>query len=173
MILSRPEILKLIKQGKVKITPFNSKNVGAGSVDLTLGNIFRIFKKNVKPFHVKEDVFEKYKLQTKLIKVNPKKGYKLKHDEMILGITKENIELPENICGWLQGRTRFARIGLLVHVSSGFVHPGVNNKQVLEIINMAPFPLIIYPRVKVCQLILEEVKGKARFSGFAQYQKEP
>lgn len=173
MILSRPEILKLIKKGKIKIKPFNPKNIGAGSIDLTLDNIFRVFKKNMKPFPVREDVIKKYKSKTKLIKVDPKKGYKLNHDEMILGITKENIELPDNICGWLQGRTRFARIGLLVHVSASFVHPGVNNKQVLEIINMAPFPVIIYPGVKICQLILEQTKGKAKFTGFAQYQKEP
>ena len=35
----------------------------------------------------------------------------------------------------IEGRSRFARIGLFVHITAGFMNPGINNRQVLEIYN--------------------------------------
>lgn len=78
--------------------------------------------------------------------------------QAVLGITEENIQMSPNICGllgtvsrWrspaasdgrltgdgglLEGRSRFARLGLFVHITAGFIQPGVNNRQVLEIYN--------------------------------------
>ena len=34
-----------------------------------------------------------------------------------------------------EGRSRFARLGLFVHITAGFMNPGIKNKQVLEIYN--------------------------------------
>ena len=39
----------------------------------------------------------------------------------IHGITRERIELPDDLCGFLEGRSRFARLGLMIHVTSAFV----------------------------------------------------
>lgn len=41
MILSKQEILKAVKNGKITLAPFEKQNVGAVSVDLRLGNYFR------------------------------------------------------------------------------------------------------------------------------------
>lgn len=49
--------------------------------------------------------------------------------------TKECITLSDNICGWINSRSRFARIGLMSHVTAPFISPGISNKQVLEIFN--------------------------------------
>lgn len=84
---------------------------------------------------------------------------------MILGQTLERIKLPENIVGRIDGKSRFARIGLLVHLSSSFIQPGVDNVQVLEIANFSPNNLELSPGLVVCQVVLEELKGKARYEG--------
>jgi hypothetical protein len=47
-----------------------------------------------------------------------------------LGITEESINLSGNLCGLLEGRSRFARLGLFVHITAGFMNPGINNRQV-------------------------------------------
>lgn len=60
-------------------------------------------------------------------------GYELASGETGLVITLERISLAAGISVRLEGRSRFARLGLLVHVSAGFVSPGVDNRQVLEI----------------------------------------
>ena len=43
MILAKDEILKRIKSGKIKITPYSTSNLGPASYDLTLGNKFRTY----------------------------------------------------------------------------------------------------------------------------------
>jgi dCTP deaminase len=85
--------------------------------------------------------------------------------ETVLGITLERVRLPGSICGWLEGRSRFARMGLVIHMTASFVQPGVNNRQVLEIGNLAPFPLVLKPGVRICQLILEHMEGEASYAG--------
>jgi dCTP deaminase len=92
-------------------------------------------------------------------------SFTLMPGETVLGITHERIKLPGSICGWLEGRSRFARMGLVIHMTASFVQPGINNRQVLEIGNLAPFPLVLKPGVRICQIILERTEGKASYQG--------
>ena len=41
--------------------------------------------------------------------------------------------------GILEGRSRYARVGLTVHVTASLVQPGSDNHQILEIVNLSPF----------------------------------
>ena len=161
MILTKNEILKEIKCGKIKITPFDKKTVGPASIDLSLGSFIRVFKENDKKVLVSENL--DYKKLTYLVGI--KKGYILKPKELVLGITKEKITLPENICGWLSSRSRFARMGLTSHITAPFIAPGVSNKQVLEIYNAGPNNLVISSGVKICQLVLQKCIGSAKYNG--------
>lgn len=164
MILSRKEILAEVKKGKLKLTPFKRENVGEVSVDLTLGNEFKILKKIVSGIVVTENAFnnDNWTNRKKL-----KKGEKitLKPGELILGVTEETITLPNYLCGWIQGRSRFARLGLLVHVSSGLIQPGVSNKQVLEIVNLSQSKLHLTPGLKVCQVIFNQISSPEKHTG--------
>jgi len=54
-VLTKNEIVKMIKTEELKITPFNKDNVGAGSVDLSLDNQFRKFNKS-EIIRIKEDL---------------------------------------------------------------------------------------------------------------------
>ena len=164
MILSRKTILEEIRRNNIKITPFNKKNVGPASIDVTLDNKFRTF--NNKKVILREDV--DYKKYSKLI---IKKQIILRPGEFILGITREKIKLPDNICGWIYGRSRFARFGLNVHSVASFIQPGVNNKQVFEISNLSGMPLILKPGTKIAQIILERTEGRAKFRGKFNNQK--
>jgi len=160
MILTKNEILKEIKKGKIKIKPFSKDQVGPASIDLHLGKDFRIFKK-WKTAPVSEDV--DYKKFTKLVKIDKYKI--LGPGDFILGLTKEKITLPDNICGWLTGRSSFARLGLSIHITASFIQPGINNKQVLEIKNVSKIPLILYPGTRICQIILMKTLGKSGYKG--------
>ncbi len=165
-VLTRSEILREIKEGNIKITPFSRDQVGPGSVDLHIDNEFRIFKKVHKIVHITDKTDPKEFTET--IKV--KDYLLLMPGESVMGITKERITLAPNICGWFEGRSRFARMGLLVHISASFIQPGVDNKQVLEMSNMSHMPLAIYPNTKICQMVFERADGKARYSG--KYKKQ-
>ncbi|MBW2979221.1 dCTP deaminase [Candidatus Woesearchaeota archaeon] len=159
MILTKDIILSEIKKGRIKIVPFNQKNIGPASIDLTLDNKFRIFKKERKTtLSEKTDckAFSK-KVVSKELVLHP--------GDFALGITREKISLPENICGFLTGRSRFARLGLVVHSTAAFVHPGINNKQVLEMQNLGKLILRIPAGTRICQLILARTEGKAKYIG--------
>ncbi|MFC1698203.1 dCTP deaminase [Nanoarchaeota archaeon] len=168
MILTKSAIMREIKLGNLKIEPFDESAIGAGSVDLTLDNKFRIFKKRRGVYNATENASHEeitsFKEADKLI---------LKPKELVLGITVEKITLPENICGWLQGRSTFARLGLLVHISAPFMQPGISNKQVLEIYNASTIPIAIYPGTKICQFIFERTEGRATYKGKFANQEKP
>jgi len=167
MILSHEAILKEIKAKRVKISPFDKKAVGPASIDLTLGNKIRIFDNIDKAVVVKDK--SDYRKITKIFTV--KKKFRMKPGQLILGITKEKITLPNDICGWLNSRSRFARLGLMVHITAPFIQPGISNRQVLEIYNAGPNNLDIFPGEKLCQLILERCEGKAEYKGKFKRQK--
>ncbi|MFQ5405899.1 MAG: dCTP deaminase [Candidatus Micrarchaeia archaeon] len=173
MILSKPEILKAVKKGDLAVTPFDKKNVGCCSVDLTLSNEFLLFEgKGHHPLLVHENTYasEEFKKHTKKVVLKGGNGILLAPGELVLGQTKERVRLTQNLCAKIEGRSRFARIGLMVHVSSSFVQPGVNNKQVLEIVNFSPFKLVLEPGTKICQLVFGQVKGKAKYGGVFREQ---
>lgn len=166
MILTQDKILDLIKKKKVKITPFDKSAIGPASIDLTLDSQIRIFKKDNHVLEVKDNL--NYKDVTELIDIS--EGYILNPGELILGITKEKITLPENVAAWINSRSRFARVGLMSHITAPFISPGVSNKQVLEIYNAGKEKLKLFPGIKICQLVLEECKGKAKYKGKFQNQ---
>jgi dCTP deaminase len=167
MVLTKNKLLKLIKSKKLIIEPYDESAVGPASIDLTLDNKLRIFTKSQNAIEVKEGL--DYKKYTKIIDIS--KGYVLKSGELVLGITKEKVTLPENMSGWLQSRSRFARLGLMSHITAPFICPGVSNRQVLEIYNAGPRKLKLFPGVKICQLIIEKTKGKAKYQGRYKSQK--
>jgi dCTP deaminase len=99
--------------------------------------------------------------------------YLLAAGATIHGITRERIRLPEDVGGWLEGRSRFARLGLMIHVTAGFVAPGVDSKQVLEMSNVSGRPLTIHPGVRLCQIVLQRCEGSARYAGRFAAQEHP
>jgi dCTP deaminase len=160
-VMTRDELFRAIRDGRITVDPFSDDMVGPGSVDLKLSNEFRIFKK-IRRALVVDDSMDLEKI-TRL--VHRERSFTLLPGETILGITKERIRLAPNICGWIQGRSRFARIGLLVHMTASFIQPGIDNRQVLEISNMAPFPLILKPDTRICQVIFQTTVGEAVYVG--------
>jgi dCTP deaminase len=164
MILTKNEILKGIKNGKIKIIPYSINNLGPASYDLTLSDEFRIYSGG-KKIAVSEAA--DYKKYSKIVRGS----IKLKPDGFVLGITKEKITLADDICGWLSGRSRFARLGLQIHSTAAFVQPGIDNHQVLEIYNLSKNTLELKPGTKICQIIFERAEGKAKYKGMFAKQK--
>jgi dCTP deaminase len=160
-VLTKEELLRAIREGHIGIQPFVEDMVGPGSVDLTLSDEFRLFKKLRKAVAV-DDSMDLEKI-TRL--VHRPHGFTLLPGETILGITREKIRLAADLCGWIQGRSRFARIGLLVHMTASFIQPGINNRQLLEISNMAPFPLVLKPDTRICQVVFQTTLGEAIYDG--------
>lgn len=168
-ILAKNEILKAIKSGRVTIDPFDEASVGPASVDFHLGNTFRVFRRITQTFDVGETV--DFNEITQIIEVT--KAISLLPGESIHGITVESLKLPSNLCGWIQGKSSLARLGLLVHITANFIHPGMKGKQVLEMTNAGPITLNIKVGIPICQIIFEETKGQATYTGRFAKQETP
>jgi len=170
MILAKNEILSEIRKGNIRITPFKKNAVGACSVDLSLGDVFRRFEKSERTISVSEAPDYAREYSSLLVS---KEGITIAPGELILGVTKERLRLSNKLCGWIQGRSRFARVGLMVHLSASLIQPDVDNMQVLEIVNLSPVPLRIKPGLRVCQVVFERLTSSASYEGPFKHQTTP
>lgn len=160
-VLTREAILAELRSERLRIEPFSPDQVGAASIDLTLGDEIRVIDGGAEPIDLRDEV--DYRNYTHVHRLEA--PYVLATGHTIHGITRETITLPADLCGFLEGRSRFARLGLMIHVTSAFVQPGVSNRQVLEMSNVAGHPLRIHPGVRLCQLVLMRTEGEAVYRG--------
>jgi dCTP deaminase len=160
-ILTRDVLLQEIAARRIVIDPLEPSQVGPASIDLTLGDEIRVIEPGAEPIPIREDV--DYRAYTRLASLA--KPYVLPPGATIHGITRERVTLAPDLCGLLEGRSRFARLGLMIHVTSAFVQPGVSNRQVLEMGNVSGHPLEIHAGVRVCQLVVMRAEGRAQYRG--------
>ncbi|MFA5072650.1 MAG: dCTP deaminase [Nitrospirota bacterium] len=170
-VLIGEEIKNALKQKFITIEPLDPSQIGPGSIDLTLGNEFKFFKRETEIFHIKND--SDFHDITEDVHVDDGNYIIINPGEMILGITKEKISLANTVSGRLEGRSRFARFGLAVHVTAGFMHPGIANHQVLEMVNLGHRPLALYPGTRICQFVFERCEGSAKYQGRFVNQVKP
>lgn len=167
-VLTREVILREIDAGRIRIDPFERSQVGVASIDLTLGREIRTIQNAEIPIRVEDDT--DYRDHTRVLPLA--EPFRLDPGVTIHGITEERITLPDDLCGFLEGRSRFARLGLMIHVTSAFVQPGVSNRQVLEMSNVSSRALEIVPGVRICQIVLMRTEGRAVYRGRFQDQRE-
>jgi dCTP deaminase len=170
-ILTHDEIIRRVNAGEIGIDPFDERSVGPASIDLHLAGQFRVFKRVRDIFHVTEEAA--YEDVSEVIDVADGDYFVLMPGETCHGLTRERIRLPDNLCGWLQGRSRFARLGLMVHITAAFIQPGIDNHQALEINNAGPMPLALRPGIALCQFIFQECVGRAHYEGRYSRQVAP
>jgi dCTP deaminase len=167
-VLTRDVILREIEVGRVVIDPFTPDQVGVASIDLTLGDEIRVIQPGGGPIDVREET--DYREYTRVESLS--QSYVLEPGVTIHGITRERVSLPANLCGFLEGRSRYARLGLMIHVTSALVQPGVSNRQVLEMSNVSSRALRIHAGVRICQLVLMHTDGEAVYAGcFARQER--
>src|SRR5438034_9170836 len=161
MILTRDVILAEIAKGRLAIEPLAPEQVGPASIDLHLGDEIRVFDDGTDAIEVTEDA--DYRAVTRVRRLDD--VYVLKPGETIHAITRERLHLPPDIGGWLEGRSRYARLGLMIHVTSGFVAPGVNSRQVLEMSHVAGRPPGLPAGVPGCPVGLPRAERRAVCGG--------
>ena len=118
------------------------------TIDLTRGDFRTLFAPHAK--------------QHTLSKQQP---YVLQPGEFVLGKTHEHITLPVKpgkkcLAARVEGRSSYARCGLLVHFTAPTIHAGFEGTITLELMNLGPLPIQLSPQMPICQLVFEYVSGK-------------
>lgn len=159
MKLSDVHVREKIQSGDIVIEPpVPDLQIGSFSIDLRLGNHFRIFKPSKSPYIDLGAVDSAYAMSEQLMETIhiPNDGaFYLHSGELALGVTLEKVTLPDNLVGWLDGRSSLARLGLMVHITAHTIDPGWDGNITLEFVNIGQIPLALRPGMRICAISFE------------------
>lgn len=161
MILSDRDIKLAIKSGRIRLTPkpnYN-KQLGSCSIDLHLGNKFRVFKHSSYPFIDLKGKIEVDKIMKELtiLKDEP---FIMQPGDFVLATTEEKLELADDLLGRIEGRSSLGRLGIIVHGTASIFDPGWTGKPTMELGNLGVMPVALYPGMRICAFTFEEVSSR-------------
>lgn len=161
MVLSDRDIKKALRDGRIKITPAPDlkKQLGSCSIDLRLGNHFRVFDHSkhslIDPFSKKIKDTE-FTSELKVKKGNP---FYMQPGDFVLAVTLEKIKICPKFLGRLEGRSSLGRLGIVVHSTASVFDPGWDGQAVLELGNLGRLPVALYPGMRICAMTFEELSS--------------
>jgi len=161
------DIMRAMQIGQIRIDPFTTDDLQPASIDMHLGNTFKVIEPN-SAWGFKTNVFERQV-------IDPRKPIKYKErgpcDEFILypgdfvlAPTVERITINNGVVGRMEGKSSLGRIGLIIHSTAGFFDPGFDGQATLELSNLTQWPLVLYPGMAICQFSVAMLMTPARRS---------
>jgi len=148
-VLSDGTILSLVEAGRITIDPWDPGRVQPASVDLRLGDSFRVFH-NHRTTAI--DLREPPSNLTEEVTIEDGVPFVIHPGEFALGRTLEWVELPDDIVARIEGKSSIGRLGLIVHATAGFCDPGWKGTLTLELNNLTRVPIKLYPGLPIAQL---------------------
>jgi dCTP deaminase len=127
-VLSDGTIRRLVEDGTITIDPWDPSLVQPASVDLRLGNTFR--------------VFHNHRASAIDLREPPRN---LTEPHVI-------VTLPNNIVARIEGKSSLGRLGLIVHATAGFCDPGWHGTLTLELNNLTRVPIKLWAGLPIAQL---------------------
>lgn len=162
MILSDKDLKIALKSGKIKIKPAPDykTQLGSCSIDLRLGNVFRVFEYSR---HAYIDPFKKNTTDqfTREIRIKDKEPFIIQPGDFVLATTVEEIEVPDDLTGRLEGRSSIGRLGIVVHSTAANIECGFRGHITLELANMGKLPVALYPDIRICSVSFEQLSSPA------------
>jgi len=149
-VLSDGTIRRLVDEGRIVIKPWDPDLVQPASVDLRLGDSFRVFSNHKIPAIDLRDGTPPG--LTEEVKTSPVDGFVIHPGEFCLGRTEEWVELPGDVVARIEGKSSLGRLGLIVHATAGFIDPGWKGTLTLELNNLTRVPIRLYPGQLIAQL---------------------
>lgn len=160
MVLSDVDLKAALESGEIEISPAPDldSQLGACSLDLRLGSEFRVFERARTAFidprgHIDWDSF------TRVVTVADDQPFIMHPQELVLASTIESIRLPANILGRLEGRSSLGRLGIIVHGTAPLFFPGFAGCAVMELGNIGPMPVALYPGMRICAFTFERLSS--------------
>lgn len=140
-MLSSTTITRLLDSGVLTITPLSSAAIQPASVEM----------------HLHHDVIRDIGLPTEHRDDKITDTILLKPGEFALARTTETVGIPAHLVARVEGKSSWARRGLLVHITAGFIDPGFYGTITLELCNLAAHPLELPAGCAIAQLSILEL----------------
>lgn len=164
-ILSGPEILRQMAEGKIIIDPFDPAmldTINPNSVNLTLGAQILTYD---------EPTLDMRRENPYTVVDIPADGLWLVPGELYLGTTRERT-VTHGFVPEIAGRSSVGRLGITVHVTAGFGEHGFDGEWTLEMTVVKPIK--IYAGVEICQVVYSKLVGAEKpYAGKYQGQVGP
>lgn len=154
MILSDISIREQLESGRIVIDPMLPQYIQPSSVDLRLGDDFRVFRNSRYAFI--DPSVEQPGLMEHIVATEDE-PFILHPGEFALGVTLERIALPDNIVGRLEGKSTLGRLGLMIHSTAGYVDPGFDGYLTLELSNLSNLPILLRPGMRIGQITFDQM----------------
>jgi dCTP deaminase len=171
MILSNVQIIEGIKEGLFQIEPLEGLDptrspFNTSAVDLRLASqiVVPACDEPVQLDLRKPGIAKFWASNSKSFKITEEQPYALGPHKFVLAKTVERVAFPLSagaVCysARVEGRSSVARCGILIHFTAPTIHAGFEGTITLEIINLGPVEFLLDPNMRICQLIIEEVRG--------------
>ena len=151
-------IKEYIKSGKIKIGNMSKnweKDIDQVSMDFHLG------KRILIPTMGRDVVIDiRQGVNKEMYKeINLKVGdpITIRTGQFFIGETLETLTLPDDIIGRLEGKSSFARLGIVIHQTSARFDPGWDGPAALELRNNSDNDVVIYCGDKICAFAFERL----------------
>lgn len=162
MILSDRDIKKAIKEKRIAITPSPdfSSQLGSCSIDLRLGDSFRVFEHSRNSYidPAKKDYSNEI---TRTIKIKKGQQFIMQPGDFVLAVTLERVKIAPDLMGRLEGRSSLGRLGIVVHSTASIFDPGWDGNPVLELGNLGRMAVALTVGMRICAMTFEELSSPA------------
>lgn len=140
-MLSSTTITRLLDSGVLTVTPLSAGAIQPASVEM----------------HLHRDVIRDVGLSTEHRDERVTDNVLLKPGEFALARTTELVGIPAHLVARVEGKSSWARRGLLVHITAGFIDPGFYGTITLELCNLAAKSLELPVGCAIAQLSILEL----------------
>ena len=157
-VLSDRKIVEYNKKGILFETPIKPEQLQPNSVDLTLGDTWKILVPNIKsaphfdgvdmidsksPIEYEEGSFTRSVSGDKYFVIQPK--------QFVLMASNEILNIPNGIIAFVQGRSSIARLAIQTE-QAGLIDAGFRGTITFEVFNQSDYPIILYKGTRVAQV---------------------
>jgi dCTP deaminase len=162
-------ILDALHQGLISIEPYSSALLQSASYDVTLGDEF--MRPLPLPYGESASILRSDARFPRMHTVKLPR-YRLEPGQFCLGTTRERVRIDPTLAAEVSGKSTIGRLGLLVHVTAGWIDPGFEGQITLEFFNCAPYAIELVAGAPIAQLHFTRLTSKclAPYSGHYQGQ---
>lgn len=185
VILSDQGIKEALKNGAIRIDPLpEDEHFDPSSLDLLLGEDFQMWDKKrltqdgaeitlnlaLQKFpETAENYLQNAPLTDGCLIIQPYSSYPWHY--LCQTRSKITLDRAHRIAARVEGKSSWARLGLMVHLTAPTVHTSFNGRITLEVVNLGPFNLKLVPhKTRICSIVFERVETEAAHDLTSSFQ---
>lgn len=166
-MLADHEIEAAVESGHLGWDPYDPTLLQPNSIDVRLSEDFLVPGGEVKHMDLAR-VPEGHMAPVRFSRITMPPG------DFILASTVETVRIPSDLVARVEGKSSLARLGLVVHVTAGFIDSGFSGQITLELVNMAPWAITLHAGMTIAQVAFERCAPvRTPYQGRYQSQRGP